>query len=123
MSFRPGSSDYARWRDRLAEGIDARFYPVEYCDWLVETGQARCMATENAAVVFELKLFPSGMRAVHGLVAAGSLKDIKNKLIPAAEQWGRANGAEVGMIESREGWARVLPDYAVFQTTLVKELF
>ena len=44
-------------------------------------------------------------------------------LIPKAEQWGRELGCIGALIESREGWARVMRPhgYRLFQTTIRKE--
>lgn len=116
--------DYLRFRDRLAEALDPRFYPIDWLDNQVLEGRATTIATENGCVVVEIRNYPGGAREVHGLVAAGDLDEIVERVIPAVEQMGRENGCQVACCESREGWARMLKSsgYRVHQVTLRKEL-
>lgn len=115
---------YLRFRDRFAEAIDTRLYNLEYLDAILLSGRGKCINTENAAVVVEIKTFPSGARAVCGVIAAGPLEEIENILIPAAEEWGRSYGCQFGMIDSRPGWARQMKKhgYETYQVSLIKEL-
>lgn len=114
---------YAEFRDRLAEGIDTRFYTIEYLDWMIFSGRAAFWCAESAAIVAEIKVFPTGVRAVAGVVATGPKAQIVG-LIPHAEAWGRQHGCQFGMIESREGWGRTMKQhgYQHLQTAIVKEL-
>lgn len=116
--------DYLDWRDRFAAAMDPRFYPISYLDSLILDGSAHVWATPDAAIVAEIKDFPSGLRAVHGLMAAGDREIIVNELIPLAEAWGREKHCEVALIDSREGWGRVMKEYgyAPFQAAIVKDL-
>lgn len=115
--------NYATFRDRFAEALDTRLYCIEYLDWLVGNGRARCWASDKAAIVAEIKMFPTGATAVAGLIAAGDLAEVE-KLIPLAEQWGRENGCRFGMIESRPGWAKRMKKhgYSTHQVSIIKEL-
>lgn len=114
---------YRHWRDAFAEAIDPRFYSIDYLDGLVLTGRAFLWASDTAAIVAEVKTFPTGARVIHGLVAAGDLEGIK-ALIEQAEAWGKSQGCIAALIESRPGWARALKaeGYASFQTSIMKEL-
>lgn len=104
--------------------MDERLYPLEWLDEQVMTGAAGFWFTDNAAIVAEIKTYPSGARAIHGLVAAGSLPDITNILIPKAESWGAENGCSLSIIESRAGWARQMKPYGyeLHQTALRKDI-
>lgn len=115
---------YADIRDSLAEGIDTRFYQIEYVDWLLNTGRAGIFFSDNAAIVVEIRTFPTGTQAVSGLVAAGSKQEIVEQLIPQAEAWGKANGCEIALIESRAGWEREMKKhgYERWQVSLAKGL-
>lgn len=115
--------DYINWRSAFAEAMDSRFYTIDYLDWLISNGRAWFMATPDAAIVVEIKMFPTGLCAVHGLVAAGKLSAIENELIPLAEKWGQANGCAMAIIESRPGWRRTMAKhgYELFQESIVKE--
>jgi len=117
-------NDYLRFRDRFAEAMDPRFYTIEFLDGLLFQGMAEFMAGDDAAIVVEIKEFPTGARAVCGVIAAGDMNEIVQSLIPQAEAWGKAKGCNLGMIESRPGWARVMKQhgYETFQVSLVKEI-
>lgn len=118
-------SDYwARWRSEFARALDERLYTIEHLDGLVETGHAQVWFGDSAAIVTEIRDYPSGARVIHGLVAAGDLREIVGTLIPRAEEWGRSIGCVMAIIESRTGWVRTLKDagYQIHQTALRKEL-
>lgn len=119
----PDWAGYLRFRDAFAEAMDSRLYQVDYLDGLILSGQARFWRSDEAAMIAEIKTFPTGARVVHGLIAAGNLEGIKS-LIPLAEQWGRANGCIGGMIDSRPGWARAMKQdgYTPHQVALWKDL-
>lgn len=97
---------------------------MAWLDHQVAIGVVAFWFTPDAAIIAEIKTYPSGARAIHGLVAAGSLHDITDTLIPAAEAWGRDNGCSLAIIESRAGWTRQLKagGYELHQTALRKEL-
>lgn len=115
--------EYLGWRDRLAAAVDPRFYPMGWLDGEVWAGRARFWSNADAAIVATFKVYPTGARAVHGLVAAGDAAQIQ-ALIPFAEAWGRDLGAIVAEIDSRPGWERTLKSdgYALHQACLRKEL-
>lgn len=115
---------YSKFRELLASAIDQTRFPLAYLDYLVASGNARSLSTGRAAVLFELKKYPSGLQDLHGIVAAGNLDDVARELIPQAEAWGRANGCVAALIESRPGWARVLKDhgYETHQVSVRKVL-
>ena len=119
------SPDYERFRPLFAAAIDRRFHTIEHLDALVLTSRAQVWFGRDAAIVTELRTYPTGLRAIHGLVAAGDLQEIVGELIPRVEEWARDHAqCGVAMIESRVGWQKVLQPhgYAPFQTTLCKEL-
>lgn len=111
---------YLAHRDEFVALCPAK-YPPEYIDAQVMARNWLCWGNERAAILAEVKQYPSGLREIHGLAAAGELEEIRN-LIPLAEEYGRHVGCAVASIESREGWARLLPDYEVEQVRIVKEL-
>lgn len=112
---------YADWRDAFEEITDPRFYPIEWLDAMVATGNAAFWANDKAAIVATIKTYPTGAKEVHGLVAAGELQSII-ELIPRAEEWGREAGCIVAGISSRPGWAKALDGYEPHQIELRKEL-
>jgi hypothetical protein len=120
----PDWAGYVRFRPQLAEAMDPAFYPIEHLDALILSGRARLWVGEHAAIVAEIRDYPGGARAVHGLVAAGRIEEINEQLIPRAEAWGKALGCTCAIVESRSGWMRALKarGYAPHQVALRKEL-
>jgi len=62
--------DYRRFRPLFAAAIDRRFYTVEHLDHLLLSGRAQLWTGEKAAIVTEVTAYPSGAKAICGLVAA-----------------------------------------------------
>ena len=115
-----GDTAYLPFREQFV-ALAPEKYPPDYVDAMVWAGRWRCWGDGKAAILAELREYPSGLREVHGIAAAGELDSIK-ELIPMAEAWGRSAGCHVASIESRPEWARVLPDYEVEQVRIVKGL-
>ena len=120
----PNWSGYLRFRSDFAEVIDPRLYTIEWLDEEVLAGAALLWVGRNAAIIARIKHYPTGAYDIEGLIAAGDLEEIAGELIPAAEDWGRAQGCVGAIIQSREGWARVLKGagYSVHQVALRKGL-
>jgi hypothetical protein len=120
----PDWAGYRRFRDGFAAAMDPDFHPIGHLDGLVLAGQARLWIGETAAIAAETLAYPGGARALHGLVAAGDLEEIRGLLIPAAEDWARRAGMRHAIIESRPGWARALKSsgYEIHQIALRKGL-
>ena len=120
----PDWAGYLRFRDAFASVMDARYYTPDWLDGLLLTGTALFMRTDKAAIVVELRHYPTGACDVHGLVAAGDLADVVGVLIPRAEEWARQQGCVGAIIESREGWSKALKasGYDVHQVAVRKEL-
>lgn len=115
---------YLRFRDRFAEAMDPALYSISYLDSLIYSGLAFFWSTEQAAIIAEIRHYPTGATDIHGLIAAGDMDDIVNVLIPQAEAWAKAHGCVGAIIESREGWGRVLKarGYEPHQLTVRKVL-
>lgn len=99
---------YLIWRDEFAKVLDPVYYTIEWLDREVAEGRVGVLSTEHAAILFDIKTYPTGAKDINGLLAAGKLDDIVGALIPAAEQAGRSLGCVGALIESREGWTRAL---------------
>lgn len=115
---------YLHWRPAFAKAIDPALYPLPWLDAQVASGAARLLCTDNAAILYEYKQYPSGAWQVEGLVAAGDADAIINELIPAAEQEAAQAGAVAAQISSRPGWMRLLRQrgYEPYQATIRKVL-
>ena len=116
--------DYAAFRPLFEAALDGRLYRIEHLDALLGSGRAQIWFGDNAAIVTEVREYPTGARVVHGLVAAGELDEIVGTLIPRAEAWGRSVGCLLAVIESRPGWVRKLKaaGYRIHQTSVRKNL-
>lgn len=125
-------SDYQRFRPLFAEALDRRLYTIAHLDRLVLSGHAQIWFGDDAAIVTEVRTYPTGARVIHGLVAAAApdappgraVAEIVEILIPRAEAWGREIGCILAIIESRPGWARALKPhgYEPHQQAVRKEL-
>lgn len=114
---------YRKWRPAFTEVMDLRLYTPEWLDGQIANGKALFWCTDKAAIVAETRRYPTGACDVHGLIAAGDLDDIRDVLIPAAEEWGRSIGCVGAIVESRTGWAKALKKqgYEPHQLALRKE--
>lgn len=122
MKMIPEWATYVEWRDAFADVIDERYYTLEWLDMRLLNGDVRFWGSANAAIIAELRDYPTGARDVHGLIAAGDLREIVQDLIPQAEAWGKSQGCIGAIVESRPGWVKMLPDYELHQTSVRKEL-
>ena len=114
---------YARWRERFATALDPRFHDIAFVDGLVWFGRAKLFANERAALLAEIKVYPTGACDVHVLVGAGDL-DALVALEPDLAAWGRFHRCLGVLIESREGWAKIMKPhgYEPHQVAVRKEL-
>lgn len=113
---------YEEWRRRLAAANDERLIPIGWIDRLLADGLAQFWATDQAAIVTQIVDYPGGARVVKALAAAGRKADIAGPLGDQIEQWARSQGCVLSMVEGREGWRRLRPDYRHYQAILIKEL-
>lgn len=116
--------DFLQWLPTFAEVMDRRYYTPAWLVGEVWSGRARFWSTEQAALVTEIRIYPTGVRDLHFLVAAGDLDTVIENLRPEAEAWGRSIGCVAALVESRAGWARTLAPlgYELHQTIIRKEL-
>lgn len=120
----PDWAGYCEFRDKFAEVIDARYFPMEWLDQRILDGRAHFFRSEHAALIVELRLYPGGAKDLHALIAAGDRDEIIGEIAPQAEAFGRENGCTAAVVESREGWKRALArsGYQPHQLSLRKEL-
>lgn len=120
MSFQA----YLDFRTQFAEVLDQRYYPLEWLAQRVLNGTVKVWATDDAALMTEIKDYPTGASDIHVLLAAGNIESIVGELREEAEDWAKAHGCLAALIESREGWAKALKPfgYETHQTTVRKEL-
>jgi hypothetical protein len=115
---------YLQWRTAFAAAVDDRLYPLEWVDARILAGSAQFWRSDAAAAVTEIRYYPTGAYDVHGLVAAGDAGEVRDRIIPQVEAWGRSIGALGIVIESRPGWARILrpAGFRAHQLAVRKEL-
>ena len=120
----PDWAGYLRFRPQFAEVIDPQRYTLEWLDDEILSGRMLLWVGDKAAIIAKLEVYPTGATDIHGMIAAGDLAEIRDRLIPQAEQWARALGCIGAGISSREGWARALKGsgYSVHQIMVRKEL-
>jgi hypothetical protein len=115
---------YHLWRPAFEKVMDQRLYTLGWLDSQVWSGRAWFWGNERAGIVTELRHYPTGAIDIHGLIAAGDMAEIRDVLIPLAEEFARTIGCVGAIIESRDGWAKALKKngYEPFQTAIRKEL-
>jgi len=117
-------SEFLRFRDQFLEAIDPRYYCIYWLENRILNGSAHILSNDDAAIIYEVRTYPTGAKELHGLLAAGNMESIVQELIPAAEQIARDWGCISACIESRPGWAKALKPYGyeVHQVAIKKEL-
>lgn len=116
--------DYLRWRSDFHDVLEPEFYTPDWLDGEVACGRMHLFCSEQSAILVSIKTYPTGLKEVHGEVAAGKLGDIVANLIPLIEIWARARGCSVATIQSREGWVRAMKrsGYNLHQSIIRKAL-
>lgn len=117
-------NEFRRFRDQFLEAIDPRYYCIYWLENRILNGSAHIATTEDAAIIYEVRTYPTGAKEIHGLLAAGNMESIVTELIPHAEQIARDLGCISTCIESRPGWAKALKPYGyeMHQVSIKKEL-
>lgn len=113
---------YSRFRDEFTGLLDERFYTADWLDCQIFNGAIRVLGNDRAAILFKFERYPTGWLELQGMAAAGDLATIKDELIPEAEALAKGMGCRSAIIESREAWVRLLPDYKQHQVRIIKEL-
>lgn len=113
---------YEKWRVALWEASIPEFHPLEWQDELLASGQGQFWATDSGAIITQIVTFPSGSKVCRTHSGAGDLSALLNDLKPQIEAWAKAQGCSHCLIEGRDGWKRVHPDYSHHQTILTKTL-
>lgn len=99
---------YRTWRPAFAAAMDPRLHTPEWLDARILAGSAQFWRSDHAAAVTEIRTYPTGAYEVHGLVAAGDVSEVRDRIVSQVEAWGRTIGAVGIVVESRPGWARAL---------------
>ncbi len=88
----------------------------------IETSDAQLWTTPEAALVTEIRVWPTGLREAIGWLAGGDIDELLN-MRPAFEAWARSKRCKrVGILLGREGWSRKLDGYRTAGVQLMKDL-
>lgn len=115
---------YLRFRPQFEAVLDPRYYSIEWLDRQVWEGAVQFWACDDAALLTEIKEYPTGAHDISVMIAAGNMESIVGTLREEAERWAREIGCVAALIESREGWRKALKPfgYEPHQLTVRKEL-
>lgn len=116
-------------RDRCGPWLDAalehagRTHALSDVWRMVDAGEAQAWFGDRAAMITVVQDDPGERRLLIWL-AGGELHEIVERLLPAAERWGKARGCRRALIIGRPGWERALaPEgYAPLARIIGKEL-
>ena len=84
--------------------------------WTVDDGKP------IAAVVTEIRVYPTGAKAAVVFLAAGRRDADWLDWLETIKAWGRAGGCKWIELEGRRGWQRALPDWSLDRIVMSKEL-
>lgn len=115
---------YADHRQQLAEANRADFWPIEWIDWMLETGGAQFWEAPNSAQVTQVIDYPGGAKVCRSIAACGDLNEQVELIAPQIEEWARNVGCTACLVEGRDGWRRALKGrgYEPYQSVIVKGL-
>lgn len=102
---------YMQFRDEFAGILDPRTHTIEWLDHQVRHGFMRVFGADDACMLAEIRMFPTGAHEVHAMIAAGNIETIIGVLRQQVEAWARETGALFVTASSRKGWERVLRPY------------
>jgi hypothetical protein len=89
---------------QFAEALDPRFYTIDYLDERINGNTVRIFTCPEAALIVELRHYPTKAFDGHVLIAAGDPMAVVDQLRPRAEQWLRDIGAIGAIVEAgRDG--------------------
>lgn len=116
--------EYLRFRDDLAGILDPRFYTVQWLDGELWSGRIRLFADANSCILATLKVYPTGLKECHVEAAAGELSELVSTTIRRVEEWAQQQGCSTIVIQSREGWLKVMKasGYNLHQTAIRKAI-
>ena len=120
----PNWPDYLRFRDDLAGILDPRFYTIRWLDGEIWSGRIRLFSGPKSCILVSLKVYPTGLKECHVEAAAGELSELVSTTIRRVEEWAQQQGCSTIVIQSREGWLKVMKSsgYSPYQTAIRKEL-
>lgn len=98
---------YQDHRARLFEAFSPTLFTIEWVDYQVANGALLFWGIADAAILAQVRTYPTGAKIMHGVAAAGELNAIVD-LIALAEDNALDRGCIGACIESRAGWKRTL---------------
>lgn len=122
MPSEPAGSDYAAWRDRLANANDPEFWPIEAIDALLARNEAQFWCDGESALVTTIRDYPGGARAIEAIAAAGNMASLVGQIAGEVERQAKQAGLTHMMVTGRPGWTRVFKDWRHYQAVLLKDL-
>lgn len=95
---------------------------IEHVRAKLDTGHSQLWTTPDAALVSEIRIWPTGLREASGWLAGGDLDELLS-MQPAFEAWARSKDCKrIGILLGREGWGRKLDGYRSAGIQMMKDL-
>lgn len=119
----PLLSQWARFRDRFAEGMGGGFWTIEDLEQKIAHRRAFFFPGANAAIIGQVVEYPGGQRTFESLWACGDVAEVV-AMVPGVEAIARMMGCDSMLVEGRDAWTRVLrgSGYTPWSRTLFKAL-
>jgi hypothetical protein len=123
QSVDPLLSQWARFRDKFAEGMRAGFWTIEDLEQKIAHRRAFFFPGAESAMVGQIEVYPGEARIFQVLWAVGDVDELL-RMAPGVEALARMMGCTAMLIEGRPAWKRVLEGqgYELWSVTLHKAL-
>jgi hypothetical protein len=103
----PLLSQWARFRDRFAEGMGDDYWTIEDLEQRIAHRRAFFFPGSDAAMVAQIEVYPGGTKVFQVLWACGDVPELL-QMLPGVEAMGRMLGCGEMLVEGRGAWARLL---------------
>lgn len=119
----PLLSQWARFRDRFADGMEGGFWTIEDLEQKIAHRRAFFFPGKDAALVGQIEVYPGGERVFQFLWAVGDVNELV-AMVPGCEAMARMMGCTGMLIEGREAWKKIMGPlgYKPWSVTLHKGL-
>ena len=115
--------EYLPYREALISILDERFYTAQWMDEQILSGNFKVFTGKQSCILAALKPYPTGALECHVMAATGELTELVSATIVSVEKWAQSLGCICCVIESREGWQKIMKSqgYEPYQIAIRKD--
>lgn len=109
------------WLAEALKAFPAETHRKEHVWAALERGDAQLWASDTAAVVTEITVYPTGLRSLNAWLAGGDLAGI-HELDGRIDEFARAKNCTMRTLHGRKGWLRALDGYRDAGAMMMKDV-